>query len=63
MLKCPDCGRPVRLFNLHRRNLVKKVLPRCGACRRYVLTRAHKLALAALALAAFLMLLRYMGML
>jgi hypothetical protein len=39
------------------------VLPRCHACRRYVLTWAHKLVLTSLALAAFLMLLKYMGIL
>lgn len=49
---CPHCQRPVRLFNLQRSSLVKKLVPRCGACRRYVLTWAHKLVLAALALAA-----------
>jgi hypothetical protein len=48
-MKCPDCARPVRLFNLRRRGLVKKALPRCLACRRYVLTWAHKAVLAALA--------------
>ena len=62
-MKCPYCGRHVRLFSPRRSSLLKKVLPRCHACRRYVLTRAHKLVLASLALAAFLMLLKYMGIL
>ena len=38
------CQRPVRSSGA----LVRKALPYCGACRRYVLTPAHKLTLAAL---------------
>lgn len=60
-MKCPHCQRPVKLFNFRRRSLVKKVLPRCGACRRYVFTWSHKLILAALALAALTVLLRLWG--
>ena len=51
-MRCPRCQRPVRLFNFQRSSLAKRVVPRCGACRRYVLTWAHKLLLAAFALAA-----------
>lgn len=50
-MKCPYCQRPVKPFNFRRSNPIKKVLPRCGACHRYVLTWAHWLILAALALA------------
>ena len=32
---------------------MKKILPRCGACHRYVLTWVHKLIVALLALTAF----------
>ena len=52
-VKCPYCRRPVKLINLRRSNPVKWVLPRCGACHRYVLSWPHKLALTLLALAAF----------
>lgn len=62
-MKCPYCGRAVRLFNLGRSNPVKKVLPRCQACHRYVLTAAHKAVLAALALAAILTLLWFLRVL
>lgn len=53
-MRCPHCQRPIRLFNLQRSSLVKKLVPRCVACRRYILTWAHKPLLAALALAAVL---------
>jgi hypothetical protein len=56
-MKCPHCQRPVKLFNLQRSSLLKKILPRCGACHRYVLTWAHKLIVALLALAAVFILL------
>ena len=58
VVKCPYCQRPVKLVNPRRRNLLKKVLPRCGACHRYVLAWPHKLTLALLALAAAFMLLK-----
>jgi hypothetical protein len=61
-MKCPHCQRPVKLFNFRRSSLVKKLLPRCGACHRYVLAWAHRLILAALALAGFFALLRLTGM-
>ena len=49
-MKCPYCQRPAR-----RRYL----LPWCGACRRYLLTWAHVLTIAAgLAAALLLLLLR-----
>ena len=60
-MKCPHCRRPVKLFNFRRSSLVKKLLPRCGACRRYVLAWGHRLILAALALAGFFALLRLTG--
>jgi hypothetical protein len=52
-MKCPHCQRPVKLFNLQRSSPLKKILPRCGACHRYVLTWVHKLIVALLALTAF----------
>jgi hypothetical protein len=56
-MKCPHCQRLVRPSGA----LMKKALPYCGACRRYVLTPAHRLTLAALALAALLLLLMLLG--
>ena len=56
-MKCPYCRRPVRPSGA----LIRKALPYCGACRRYVLTPARKLTLAALALAALLILLMLLG--
>ncbi len=53
-MKCPYCQRPVRPSGRQ----MRKALPNCGACRRYVLTPAHKLTLAAL-----LVLLKLIGML
>jgi hypothetical protein len=58
-MRCPYCQRPVRPFG----PLMKKALPYCGACRRYVLSQAHKLTLAIVALAALLALLTLSGML
>lgn len=40
---------------------MKQALPYCGACRRYVLAPAHKLTLAALAVAALLILFMLLG--
>jgi hypothetical protein len=60
-MKCPYCQRPVKAFNLRRSSPIKKVLPRCGACHRYVLAWPHKLMLAALAVAASFALLRLLG--
>lgn len=62
-MKCPYCQRPVKLFNLQRSNLIKKVLPRCGACHRYALNWVHKSILIAFGLAAFLALLKLLGIL
>ena len=41
--------------------LIRKALPYCGACRRYVLAPAHKLTVAALAAAALLILFMFLG--
>jgi hypothetical protein len=49
-MNCPHCQRPVRLFNFQRSSLLKKVLPRCGACHRYVLLWGHKAVFGALIL-------------
>ena len=55
-MKCPYCQRPVRWFAPERSGLVKKVLPRCRACRRYVPRWPHALTLLALvALALWLL--------
>jgi hypothetical protein len=56
-MKCPFCQRPVRRSG----GLIKRALPYCVACRRYVLAPAHKLTLAALALAALLLLFMLLG--
>lgn len=62
-MNCPHCQRPVKLFNFRRSSLIKKVLPRCGACHRYVLLWGHKLALGALGLTASLLALKILGLL
>ena len=62
-MHCHYCHRRVRLFNFQRSSLLKKVLPRCGACHRYVLLWVHKLALGVLALAASFLLLKLVGIL
>ena len=51
-MTCPYCRRPVRPSGA----LIRKALPYCGACRRYVLTPARKLTLAAFALALLVLL-------
>lgn len=60
---CPHCQRPVKFFNLRRSSLLKKVLPRCGACHRYVLHWGHRLAVASVALVASLVLLKLLRIL
>ena len=60
---CPHCQRPVKFFNFRRSSLLKKVLPRCSACHRYVLQWGHKLALTALVLMSVLVLLKFLGIL
>ena len=62
-MHCRYCHRRVRLFNFQRSSFLKKVLPRCGACHRYVLSWGHKLALGFLALAVSYVLLKLMRIL
>jgi hypothetical protein len=63
-MNCPKCQRPVKLFNLRRHSLIKKVVPRCGACHIYVLSWVHKIILlAVLVPAGLLLLLWYMKLL
>ncbi|HEX8650069.1 MAG TPA: hypothetical protein VF708_04450 [Pyrinomonadaceae bacterium] len=56
-MKCPYCGRHVRMFAFDHDRPLRLILPRCHACHRYVVTWLHALILGLLVTAGIILLL------
>jgi hypothetical protein len=56
-MKCPYCGRHVRMFAFDPNRPLRLILSRCHACHRYVVTWLHALFIGLLVTAGIILLL------
>ncbi len=57
-MKCPYCRRPVRMFAFERKHLLRKILPYCRICNRYVLSWVHLILIVGLVIAVLVLALK-----